>query len=222
MAGGSTRLSAVALVFLLLLSTNSALFFSDESPKESMNLSPEWVKFEVKHDVYFDAVGVLDETLLNEEREPLARSPFGTYDVNGLNLARPVPADLLEPRFDLLLLLVSNELRLQDVRSELSSIQGLAVREFIAPSGLMVQGTPHALQQATAHHGLLASHAVPLGMLLDGDLLDVVLLTEGEEALQQRLLRLDGWRDGAGPLEQIAFTDDEGGTLTQSLGEVAR
>ena len=222
MAGGSTRLSAVALVFLLLLSTNSALFFSDESPKESMNLSPEWVKFEVKHDVYFDAVGVLNETLLNEEREPLARSPFGTYDVNGLNLARPVPADLLEPRFDLLLLLVSNELRLQDVRSELSSIQGLAVREFIAPSGLMVQGTPHALQQATAHHGLLASHAVPLGMLLDGDLLDVVLLTEGEEALQQRLLRLDGWRDGAGPLEQIAFTDDEGGTLTQSLGEVAR
>ena len=222
MAGGSTRLSAVALVFLLLLSTNSALFFSDESPKESMNLFPEWVKFEVKHDVYFDAVGVLDETLLNEEREPLARSPFGTYDVNGLNLARPVPADLLEPRFDLLLLLVSNELRLQDVRSELSSVQGLAVREFIAPSGLMVQGTPHALQQATAHHGLLASHAVPLGMLLDGDLLDVVLLTEGEEALQQRLLRLDGWRDGAGPLEQIAFTDDEGGTLTQSLGEVAR
>ena len=222
MAGGSTRLSALALVFLLLLSTNSSLLFSEDKPEEETSLSPEWVKFEVKRDVYFDAVGTLDDGLVDEEREALARSPFGTYDANGLNLARPVPADLLEPRFDLLLLLVSNEVHLHDMRSQLSSIQGLVVREFIAPSGLMVQGTPYALQQAAAHHGSLASHAVPLGMLLDGDLLDVVLLSEGEEALQQRLLRLDGWRDDGGPVEHVDFTDAEGGTLVQSLGEVAQ
>ena len=96
MAGGSTRLSALALVFLLRLSTNSSLLFSEDKPEEETSLSPEWVKFEVKRDVYFDAVGTLDDGLVDEEREALARSPFGTYDANGLNLARPVPADLLE------------------------------------------------------------------------------------------------------------------------------
>ena len=91
MAGGSPRGSALTLVLLLLLSTNNALLLSEEQAEEEASLSPEWVKFEVKHDVYFDAVGTLNEGLVDEEREPLARSPFGTYDANGLNLARPVP-----------------------------------------------------------------------------------------------------------------------------------
>ena len=65
-----------------------------------------------------------------------------------------MPASLLEPRFDVLMLIVSNEMHLQEVRSELDREPGLSVREFIAPSGLMVQGTPDALQHAEMHPGI--------------------------------------------------------------------
>ena len=223
MAGVTQRSSAVIFVALLVLSTSSSLFFSDESrDTEGLSLSPEWVQFDVKEGVYFDAEGVLDEHLVDEERAPLAVGPFGTFDSNGLQLARPVPSSLLEPRLDLLLVLVSNDLRLQDVRQDMATIDGLAVREYIAPSGLLVQGTPLALQQAERHPALLASHAVPIGMLVDGPLLDLVLLAEGESVLQEMLLRLDGWRDDIGPIETVDLVDQDDGRLTQSLGDVAR
>ncbi|MED5567968.1 MAG: S8 family serine peptidase, partial [Candidatus Thermoplasmatota archaeon] len=99
---------------------------------------------------------------------------------------------------------------------------GLAVREFIAPSGLMVQGTPDALQHAEMHPGIATSHAVPLAMFLHGDLLDVTLLSEGEEALEGTVLRLDGWRDASGPLETVRLNDGLGTVLEQDLGDVAR
>ena len=214
--------SAILLVLVLLTSTNSVLFYPDSDETVTENLQPEWVRFDVKNDVYFDAAGTLDASLMDEQREPLAIGPFGTFDTNGLRLAQPVPSQWLEPRFDLLLLLVSNEQRLHEVRAELSEVEGLAVREFIAPSGLLVQGTPTALEQAERHPSLLSSHAVPLGMLVDGDLLDVALLTGGEEALENTLIRLDGWRDDAGPLETVLLEDANGGVLRQTLGEVAR
>jgi uncharacterized membrane protein len=214
--------TAILLVLVLLTSIHSVSFYPDANEGPRADLQPEWVRFDVKEGVYFDATGTLDASLTEEARDPLATGPFGTFDANGLTLARPVPASWLEPRFDLLLLLVSNEQRLQDVRSELSDVPGLAVREFIAPSGLLVQGTPTALQDAERHPALLASHAVPLGMLVDGDLLDVALLSNGEEALQSTLIRLDGWRDAFGPLETVLLQDSDGVVLRQSLGDVAR
>ena len=223
MAGAAQRTSAVVFVVLLVLSTSSSLFHDDgERGTEPLSLSPEWVQFDVKEGVYFDAEGVLDDRLVNEHRDALAIGPFGTFDSNGLQLARPVPSSLLEPRLDLLLVLVSNDLRLQDVRQELATVDGLAVREYIAPSGLLIQGTPLALQQAEAHPALLASHAVPIGMLVDGPLLDLVLLTEGESVLQEMLLRIDGWRDDLGPIETVDLVDENDGRLIQSLGDVAR
>ena len=222
MRGRIQRQSALLLVLLLLVSTHSLLFVPAGSETESSNLQPEWVRFDVKEDVYFDAVGVFDDSLQDEQRDAMAVGPFGTFDVNGLTLARPVPASLLEPRFDLLLVLVSNEARLQDVRHELDLIEGLAVRELVAPSGLLLQGTPAALESAETHAAVLTSHAVPLGMLLDSSLLDLVLLVEGEAALQANLLRLDGWRDDNGPLDEVNLLDGYGGRLVQSLEDVAR
>lgn len=221
MAGGTKQASAILFVLLLVLASSSSLL-QYESDDTAASLPPEWVRFDVKEGVYFDAVGILDETLTDEEREPLAIGPFGTFDVSGLTLARPVPQSMLEPRFDLLLLLASNDLRLRDLRIELEAIDGLAVREYIAPSGLLVQGTPLALEQAEQHPALLASHAVPLGFLLDPALLDIVLLTSGEATVQDMLLRLDGWRNDAGPLETVDLVDQNGGRLSQSLQDVAR
>ena len=223
MAGESRRATAVIFVLLLLASTSgSVLLPSDSSEAQPTTFNPDWVRFDAKEGVFHDALGTMDDVLASEQRSPLAIGPFGTFDVNGMELARPVPETLLQPRLDLLLLIASNDMRLQDLRGELDDVSGLAVREFIAPSGLLVQGTPAALQQAETHPALLTSHAVPIGMLMDGDLLDVMLLVEGDEALQNRLLRLDGWRNDAGPIETVSLQDDHGVSLTQSLSEVAR
>jgi hypothetical protein len=100
--------SAILLVLVLLTSTNSVLFYPDSDETVTENLQPEWVRFDVKNDVYFDEAGTLDDSLMDEKSEPLAIGPFGTFDTNGLRLAQPVPSQWLEPRFDILLLLVSN------------------------------------------------------------------------------------------------------------------
>ena len=222
MAGVSNRLTAGVFVLLLVLSTSSSLLLSDDGGQgDSSTFNPEWIRFDVREGVYNEAFGLLDEHLVNEERAPLALSTFGTFDAQGLELLRPVPADLLEPRFDTLLLIVSNEMRLHDVRSELNDQPGLTVREFIAPSGLLVQGTPSALTQAGEHPAIITAHAVPIGMFLHDDLMDIVLFEEGETALQGLLLRMDGWRDDGGPVDTVSLSDDTGVLLNQNLGEVA-
>jgi uncharacterized membrane protein len=223
MAGVSNRLSAGVFVFLLLFSTSSSLLTPQGAGEnEASTFNPDWVRFEVSDDVYRDAIGVMDERLTGESRDPLAITPLGTFDMTGLILERPVPESFLEPRFDVLMLIVSNDMRFHDVRLELEQVPGLAVREFISPSGLMVQGTPEALQEAELHDAVLISHAVPIGMFLHADLMDLVLLNEGESAMGDLLLRLDGWRDAAGPLDAVSLTDLSGFTLEQDLGEVAR
>jgi hypothetical protein len=223
MAGVSNRLSAGVFVFLLLFSTSSSLLTPQGAGEnEASTFNPDWVRFEVSDDVYRDAIGVMDERLTGESRDPLAITPLGTFDMTGLILERPVPESFLEPRFDVLMLIVSNDMRFHDVRLELEQVPGLAVREFISPSGLMVQGTPEALQEAELHDAVLISHAVPIGMFLHADLMDLVLLNEGESAMGDLLLRLDGWRDAAGPLDAVSLTDRSGFTLEQDLGEVAR
>ena len=222
MAGVSNRLSAGVFVVLLLFSTTSSLLLPPSQSDEVTTFNPEWVRFEVREDVYHDAKGVMDETLTPEHRALEARTPIGVFDHLGFTLDRPVPNDLLEPRFDVLMLIVSNEMHLQEVRNELDRQPGLAVREFVSPSGLMVQGTPHALQQAEQHPGIATGHAVPLAMFLHNDLLDITLLHQGEGVLQQTLLRLDGWRNDDGPVEFISLADDASGLLEQELGEVAR
>ena len=223
MAGESNRLSAGLFVLLLLLSTSSSLLLpKDGASGEATTFNPEWVRFDVREDVYREAQGLLDEGLSTETRAPLAQSPMGVFDVGGLRLNQPVPEALLEPRFDVLLLIVSNELRLQDVRGGLGQVPGLAVREYIAPSGLLVQGTPAALVEAEQQPGVMTSHAVPLGFFLDQDLLDIVLFERGESALETMLLRLDGWRDDAGPMDAVSLLDRTGVSLEQSLEDVAR
>lgn len=222
MARVSNRLTAGVFVLLLVLSTSSSFLLSDGVREtDATSFNPEWVRFDVRDGVYNDAFGLLDEQLSGENRAPRADATFGTFDDQGLELLRPVPAEFLEPRFDALLLIVSNDMRLHDVRSELSDQPGLAVREFIAPSGLLVQGTPTALSQAGEHPAIITAHAVPIGMFLHEDLMDIVLLEEGETALQGLLLRMDGWRDDAGPLDTVSLSDDTGITLNQHLGAVA-
>ena len=98
MAGGSNRLSAGVFVLLLLLSTSSSLLFpNDGTDNKPTTFNPEWVRFDVREDVYRQAHGLLDEHLSTENRALQARSSMGVFDVNGLSLNQPLPGSFSNP-----------------------------------------------------------------------------------------------------------------------------
>ena len=218
MAGLQRPSRAVMLVLLLVCSTTLSIL----SPSETIEATSggEWVEFELRDGVYAEAVGAYGGGDFDELRALEAVGPFGTFDTNGLRLNSPVPQAWMEPRLDALVLIIADDVHFADARAALSDLQGLAVREFIAPSGLLVQGTPMALQQAAVHPHVAAHHAAPLGMFVHQDLMDVLLLEGGEEALSSTLVRVDGWRDADGPLETVQLHDGLGGSLVQRLGDV--
>ena len=59
MAGVSNRLSAGVFVVLLLFSTSSSLLLPSQPSGEVTTFNPEWVRFDVREDVYRDAQGVM-------------------------------------------------------------------------------------------------------------------------------------------------------------------
>ena len=56
----------------------------------------------------------------------------------------------MQARPDLLLIIAANDRNLADVRSEINDIQGLVIREYLPPSGLVLQGTETALDKAAS------------------------------------------------------------------------
>ena len=210
---------AIALVTLFVLQSASPLIHPNPSSASTMQPDGgiEWVQFDLVEGVYSDAIGHEEYTTQLESRSELAVSRIGTFDAHGLELQRPVPSDWLTPRLDLSLVIVSNEVLLLDVRNAIQAIPGLAIREFIAPSGLLIQGTPIALSMLGQTEGVVAQHPVPTALLVEGDVLDILLLEDGEQSLVGSSMRIEGWRDDSGPLSGVAFTDVEGNSLAQEV-----
>ena len=107
-----------------------------------------------------------------------------------------------------------------DVRNDISEIPGLKVREFISPSGLMVQGTSSAMVAAQSVQSVVAQWDVPLAMFLDDSLLDVLMFEDGEGMLQGEEVRLEGWWDEH-QLDVLSIADTDGNTIQQDLSQVA-
>jgi hypothetical protein len=219
-----TVLGAWFLVTLFVLqSTFSTVDLNDLATNESLqnNDGVEWVQFDLVDGVYAEAIGSLNEVSITETRTLTADSSIGTFDADGLHLDRALSSAWLEGRADLRLFLVDTSVELQTVRHHITAMEGVSVREYISPSGLMVQGTPYALQQASLIDGVAAQHSVPMGMLVDEAVLDVLMLEAGTASLQGELMRIEGWRTEVGPLDEIEFHDAIGTSLIQGLGDVA-
>tara|TARA_B100000900_G_scaffold263254_2_gene224531 strand:- start:16691 stop:21310 length:4620 start_codon:yes stop_codon:yes gene_type:complete len=214
---------AILLVALFVLQSFSVFFTQQEdylSPEDEYN-QIEWVKFDLREGVFNDAKGIYDYSETLEQREVYADSSIGVFDENGLILSRPVPSEMLQTRVDVNLLLISNQINLLESRERINEIQGLTIRDFIYPSGLVVQGTPMALSQAQNLNFVASYHSVPLAFFIQDEILDVLLLEEGEQSLIGQTMRLQGWRDDLGPQQAISFTDSFGNNLYQDVAEIA-
>ncbi|MDP6333894.1 MAG: hypothetical protein QF479_04585, partial [Candidatus Poseidoniaceae archaeon] len=159
---------AILLVALFVLQSISSILIPEDSflDEENDYGQVEWVRFDLEEGVYNDAKGTLDESVELEERSVYAGTTLGIYDDIGLTLNRPVPLEWMQARHDLSLLLISNQINMLDARQEINEIQGLEIREFIYPSGLIIQGTASALIEAGNLDLVSSVHPVPLAMLV--------------------------------------------------------
>ena len=140
-------------------------------------------------------------------------------DRSGLELSRPISAEFLQPRDDLLLALIDSEINLLDARSRINDLEGLVIREYISPSGLVVQGTPTALEQLSLLENIAAIQNVPVALIIEPNLLDVLLLQGSEHSLLGERVRLEGWR-GENGLEQTVSLSDGISEVKQDLQDV--
>ena len=65
----------------------------------------ERVHFELRDGVFNEAIGTYNYNEMSEERPIQADTVIGTFDEFGLELTRPISAEWLQPRDDLILIL---------------------------------------------------------------------------------------------------------------------
>ena len=200
---------ALLLLTVLLLSSIPVV---DKPLLNEEEVAVEWIRFDLPKDSMKGLVGMLDEAMSLEDRPVLAHSRLGIHDSKGVLFEQEIPEELLIPRTDLNLVLISSDVRLAAVRAELDLIPGLAVREFISPSGLMIQGTQMALSLANSVEGVASSQPIPLAMLVDFSVFD-----KGIDSP----VRIESWR-GDFLLPGVDLTDSGGNSIHQEIDIVAQ
>ncbi|MED5290684.1 MAG: hypothetical protein VX778_00510, partial [Candidatus Thermoplasmatota archaeon] len=211
---------AIGILILLLMSPWSSMVSPETESSQNLDLERNVEFFSIRTDAYSDFVGTYESSIIEEQRPIEAHSRLGIFSVNGLELNRPLTTDVLEPRMDVQLLLIDNARHMSEVRSELSEISGLEVREFVSPSGLMVQGTAPAFLAVQNEPAVIAQWDVPLAMFLDDTLLDAMMFEDGIAAIQDQEVRLEGWWEDQ-QIDDVSIADSDGNTIQQSLSQVA-
>ena len=207
---------AIGILILLLMSPWSSMVRPESDASQTLDLDRNVEFFSIRTDAYSDFVGTYASSTIEEQRPIEAHSRLGIFSVNGLELNRPLTTDVLEPRMDVQLLLIDNARYMSEVRSELAEISGLEVREYVSPSGLMVQGTSSAFLAVQNEPAVIAQWDVPLGMFLDDTLLDAMMFEDGIQAVQGEEVRLEGWWDDE-QIDDVSIADSDGNTIQQSL-----
>ncbi len=206
--------------------------FGNGGPFSLGDESSDWKLFSIDENHIFDALGIQSESFVPEGRSTLAISRLGIHGVNGTILANDLPPASLLAREDLSLLIIDGDYQLTDARNNLAEIDGLVVREYISPSGLVVQGTPNSLLRASVAEGVVASLDVPIAMMASDMILDAwhedsttnIDSFLGPESLLGEEVRIEGWRDDATSTVPDAWTivDAEEVLLAGHMGRVAQ
>ena len=199
---------AFLLLVIFLLSGIPVVNQSEQIPDEA---GIEWVKFELPEDSIRNFVGQLDSSQSLEDRPLIAHSRLGIHDSSGILFEQEIPEELLTSRPDLRLVLVSTDFRFAEVRADVSEQNGVEVREYIAPSGLLVQGTQAGLARLTHVTGVASVQQVPLAMVVDYSMMN---------AEQSTPVRIESWRADA-LLPGVDISDNWGMRLHQELDSVA-
>ena len=219
----SANFRIIILLIPLILSSYSSMVPVNEEIAESNFSEDDWRSFTIDENRILEALGSEGQPFVPEGRPTLAISRLGIHGVNGTLLNTNLPDYALQPRSDLSLLIIDGDTEISSARNSLSNIEGIVIREFISPSGLVVQGTTMALMQASMLTEVRASMAVPLAMLVEDKLLEDWILAENGEIEITTAVRIEGWRDSISSEvpDNWELSDNYGNTLTGDVTNAA-
>lgn len=203
------QISALLLIILL----SSTLNFHDQSDNYSEDakviLTPEINRIEISPDP--NSIRDLGRPLISEgkegTRDPRADSSIGIFSDDGLLLSKSVPGQLLEPRKDLMIVVIESQTGLWDARMQILEVSEVAIRSTIPPSGFIVQGSVNELLKTRELPFIQSSHSVPIAMIIDDRLWD----PETHEYIE-----MIGWKD-----DELFRIDSPGLGLPGSLSDTA-
>jgi uncharacterized membrane protein/uncharacterized protein YfaP (DUF2135 family) len=211
-----------ALLVLLMLASMMSTHLSGPNQSTSVELQSdfEMVEFAVSADTFNDFIGQEEKNNLLESRDLSASSTIGIFNANGFFPSRPIAADWLTPKDFSLVVIIDDDVYMKDARNSIDAFYGIEVREFIAPSGLLVQGTHTALLELVHQPFIHSYSSAPLALFLDDSLLDATLFTGGEEYISELALRVESWRYDGGISDGVEINDGVGGTVMQSFESI--
>ncbi|CAI8220240.1 MAG: Serine protease AprX [Methanobacteriota archaeon] len=153
-----------------------------------------------------------------KERAPEAWTRIGIFNSNEFIPTVEIPEILSEFRTDLKLVIVDGKIPLNNARENLNEIEGITIREYIWPSGYIVQGPISSLDEIKNIEEIKAIHDIPIALIL-GDVILELLNQNEEENIEEILLRIDGWRraDSNGFYENIEVMGANGDILFSDL-----
>ncbi len=215
------RLVVIALLLLFLTSWSPLIEPVDVELSKIDNI-------EKKYDIINVDPNQLHDWKINDyseieikNRPTEAWTRIGVFDSEEFNPSIIIPKELEQYRTDLKLLIIDGEESLTDARINLNDIEGLTIREYIWPSGYIVQGPVSSLKAIEQIESVKAIHSIPIALIL-GDVILEVLNQNSNENIDDFLLRIDGWRhsDGEGFHENIETIGPQGDLLFSNLPQL--
>ncbi len=113
------------------------------------------------------------ESGITYDRLPEAWTRIGTIDVNGWQFTTQLPKQFAASRTDLSMVIVDGEVDLWQARQQLEEM--VVIRAHIPPSGFLVQGSMVARSNLATVDSVLAIHSVPIGLMVESELLDLAV-----------------------------------------------
>jgi len=165
---------------------------------------------------------VINQNQVNiKERPTEAWTRIGMFNSNEFIPTVEIPEILSTYRTDLKLVIVDGTTPLNNARTNLNHIEGLTIREYIWPSGFIVQGPISSLEKIETVEEIKATHNIPIALILGDVILE--LLNQNEDVnIENILLRYDGWRraDSNGFHENIEVVGINGDLLFSDLPQL--
>ncbi len=217
------RLVLLALLLLLLTSWSPMLNPVDVELRENENSEKRYEIINVDpnqlHNWEINSFNEIDVKIRPSE----AWTRIGVFDSEGFIPSIIIPKELETYRVDLKLLIIDGEKSLTETQLALKEIEGLTIREYIWPSGYIVQGPSSSLKATEQIESVKAVHPIPIALIL-GDVMLEVLNQNVNEDIEDILLRIDGWRrsDGEGFHENIEIIGPQGDLLFANLPQLLK
>ena len=201
-------------VFVLIVLLSSTLSLPNQEPTSYDEMRDELATDVTRIDISPDPDSVRDlgTPIIAEgeegQRGPWADSSIGTYTTSGLLLDTEIPSSMMGTRSDLMMVLISPETGLWDARGGIIEAANVAVRTTIPPSGFLIQGTSEELGSVSSLPFVVASHPVPLALIVEDSLWDQQSISEVE---------VIGWKDA-----ELVRLDSPGVGLAGSVARLTQ